>query len=99
MTILEIRQVERTRKPWRCSGCHRKFPAGSPKERQRIIGDDGPYVWQSCPTCTGLSHVLFEMDSDFRIDGVMDDDILEAMQHDYGTWELADAHFGTVTPE
>jgi hypothetical protein len=95
MTVLEIRNVAKTRKAWRCDGCHRRFPAGSPKERQRIVGDDGPYSIQWCPTCQGISDGLFALGAERDN---WHEDVLESMQSEFGTWESADAKFGTVTP-
>lgn len=97
MTILEIRDIKSTRKPWRCDGCHRQFTKGTPKQRSRIIGDNGPYSIQWCLTCQGIANQLFDLDSDYRDFGVNDHDILEAMQCEFGTWEAADTKFGETT--
>lgn len=99
LTILETRKIAKSRKPWHCDGCHREFPAGTPKDCQRIIGDHGPYSIQWCVTCQGIAGMLFDLDRGFWDDGVTDDHILEAMQDEFGTWEAADARFGNERGE
>lgn len=96
--VLEIRKVKATRKRWQCDGCARWFEPGGPKERQRIIGDDGPYVWESCVTCSCISSELWA--GGFCADeGVTPDDIYECMKQNYGSWDAADAHFEKETPK
>lgn len=100
MTILEVRQVKATRKPWRCDGCRRSFSTGTPKERQRIVGDDGPYAWQSCPTCQAISNDLFASDIDYSYEGVSSDNIQEYVEQAFGgDWAKADAHFQVIPTE
>lgn len=93
ITVLEVRHVANTRKSWQCDGCSRKFPAGTPKLRQRNVGNDGPYSWECCLTCEGISTRLWNLDSDYRHEGVTSDDIQEAMEQEFGSWEAADKHF------
>lgn len=91
-TVLENRAIKKTRKSWQCDGCYRKFEAGGPKNRQRGIGDDGPYTWETCDTCQGISEEIWAKDSKWR-EGVSAEDIQEDMYERFKTWDAADAHY------
>lgn len=46
------------RKEHECSLCHRTIRPGERYNRQRSVGDDGPYVFKDCAHCEALVKIL-----------------------------------------
>jgi len=111
-TVLETRHIKVTRKDWRCDGCFRRFPAGGPKTSQRIVGDDGPFTWKECATCSAIVDEIQSCPStghDF-FEGITSEHIQEFMRDKFNptndrslTWkelcERADAHYSQEQPK
>lgn len=90
MTVLSSTIVKSARKPWRCDECRRKFSAGTTYHSQ-TIKDGEFYTIKSCPTCHAIWQRLFREGFDNE-PGYVDEEVQEV----YGSWEAADAKFGTT---
>lgn len=53
------------RKEHECSLCHRTIRPGERYNRQRSIGDDGPYVFKDCAHCEALVKALNDDEGDW----------------------------------
>jgi hypothetical protein len=67
------------RRDHRCQLCSREIQSGERYNRQRNIGDDGPYVFKACAHCTAMVKVLNEIEGDWYDDweGYSYTDLLE----------------------
>lgn len=61
-----------------CQLCYRKIQPGEKYNRQRNIGDDGPYVFKACAHCHALAKVSTVIDNalDYS-EGYTADDFVE----------------------
>ena len=49
----------------RCDLCQRLINPGERYNRQRVIGDDGPYVFKDCAHCEAAVKILNEVEGDW----------------------------------
>lgn len=62
----------------RCCLCNRQIMPGERYNRQRNIGDDGPYVFKACAHCHALTRVSNILDAvDYYGEGYIEDDFQE----------------------
>lgn len=53
------------RKEHECSLCHRTIQPGERYNRQRSVGDDGPYVFKDCAHCEAMVKILNDDEGDW----------------------------------
>lgn len=65
MTLLLASEHPVARKEHTCSMCRRTIEPGERYNRQRCIGDDGPYVFKDCAHCSALVAILHAVEGDW----------------------------------
>lgn len=69
----------------RCELCARLIQPGERYNRQRLIGDDGPYVFKDCAHCEATVKILNEIEGDWY-----------DSEFGYSTYDLAELEPSTI---
>lgn len=90
--ILSQKHIRKTRKPYQCNYCLRKFPVGSEKNVDSIVSNGDFYTWVECPTCDALAPEVFAENPDCRDEGLTSESYREYVIERFGTIEKADEY-------